>query len=155
VTNADDEMSPSDRILMNALAEAIGDTQPQRDLVARCEGLLAWMDVDSELAALLDQPVAEAVGTRGTAPPDAALVFVVGDGTCVIELTSSGSSLRGQLLGGRADEIVARTVADAVHRAPIDETGIFSIENPPTGTIRLELELFSDGRRIHTDWFVV
>jgi hypothetical protein len=155
VSDADDEMSPSDRILMKALAEARGDAQPRSDFLDRCEGLLAWLDVDSELAALLDQPVVEAAGTRGTASSDTALVFVVDDGSCVIELTPSEDSLRGQLLGGQAYEIVARTSADVVHRAVIDELGIFSIENPPTGTIRLELELFSESRRIHTDWFVV
>ncbi len=68
MTNADDEMSASDQALMQALAAAIGGgPRPPVDLVARCEGLLAWIDVDSELAMLLDQPVAEAAGTRGAA----------------------------------------------------------------------------------------
>ena len=68
MTDAGDEMSASDRNLMKALAEAIGGSPPPTDLVARCEGLLAWLDVDSELAALLEQPVAEAAGTRGARP---------------------------------------------------------------------------------------
>ena len=71
MTNADDEMSPSDRNLMKALAKAVGPPQPPADLVDRCAGLLAWIDVDSELAALLDQPVAEAAGTVRTAAEDA------------------------------------------------------------------------------------
>jgi hypothetical protein len=154
VTNADDEMSASDRNLMQALAEAIGGTQPPVDLVARCEGLLAWIDVDSELAMLLDQPVAEAAGTRG-ATASATLEFVVDDGSCVIELTPSENALRGQLLGGEAHQVVVRTAGGAIHSLPVDELGNFAFDQPPSGTIRLELELIPEGRRIHTDWFVV
>jgi hypothetical protein len=154
VTNADDEMSASDRILMKALAEAIGGPPPPVDLVARCEGLLTWIDVDSELAMLLDQPVAEAAGTRG-ATASATLEFVVDDGSCVIELTTSENALRGQLLGGAADQIVVRAADGAIHSLPVDELGNFALDQPPSGTIRLELELIPEGRRIHTDWFVV
>jgi hypothetical protein len=154
VTNADDEMSASDRILMKALAEAIGGPPPPVDLVARCEGLLAWIDVDSELAMLLDQPVAEAAGTRG-ATASATLEFVVDDGSCVIELTTSENALRGQLLGGEAHQIVVRAADGAVHSLPVDELGNFALDEPPSGTFRLELELIPEGRRIHTDWFVV
>jgi hypothetical protein len=154
VTSADDEMSAADRILMRALSEAIGGTPPPVDLVSRSEGLLAWIDVDSELAALLDQPVAEAAGTRGATAP-ATLEFVVGDGSCVIELTPSDNAIRGQLLGGEAHEIVVRTAAGDTHSFPIDEMGNFTLDQPTSGTIRLELELIPESRRIHTDWFVV
>ncbi len=154
MSNADDEMSASDRILMKALAEAIGGPPPPVDLVARCEGLLAWIDVDSELAMLLDQPVAEAAGTRG-ATASATLEFVVDDGSCVIELTTSGNALRGQLLGGEANQIVVRAADGAIHSLPVDELGNFALDQPPSGTIRLELELIRESRRIHTDWFVV
>ena len=154
MTNADEEMSESDRILMKALAEAIGGPPPPVDLVARCEGLLAWIDVDSELAMLLDQPVAGAAGTRG-ATASATLEFVVDDGSCVIELTTSENALRGQLLGGEADQIVVRAADGAIHSLPVDELGNFALDQPPSGTIRLELELIPEGRRIHTDWFVV
>ena len=154
MTNADDEMSAADQALMQALAAAIGGPRLPIDLVARCEGLLAWIDVDSELAMLLDQPVVEAAGTRGTAPPTAALEFAAGDGSCVIEVTPSAAALRGQLLGGAAPEVVARTTTGTTTSSPIDELGAFEISNPPAGTIRLEFDL-TDGRRIHTDWFVI
>jgi hypothetical protein len=155
VTNADDEMSASDRTLMKALAEAIGGSPPPVDLVARNEGLQSWIDVDSELAALLDQPVAEAVGTRGATPSTTTLEFAVDDGSCVIELTPSDHVLRGQLLGGEAEQVVVRTAAGTTHPLTVDDLGNFSLENPPSGPLRLELELFSESRRIHTDWFVV
>lgn len=155
MSNADDEVSESDRNLMKALAEAIGGARPPVDLAARCEGLLAWIDVDSELAMLLDQPVAEAAGTRGAAPSGVTLEFALDDGTCVIELDPAERVLRGQLLGGQAQQIVVRTAAGATHSMPVDELGNFALIDPPSGTIRLELELSSLGRRIHTDWFVV
>jgi hypothetical protein len=154
VTSADDEMSASDRILMRALAQAIGGPPPPIDLAARCEGLLAWIDVDSELAMLLDLPVAEAAGTRGTATSPTTLEFAVGDGSCVIELNPSDDVLRGQLLGGEAARAVVRTAAGASTSSPIDEFGAFEINDPPPGTIRLEFDL-NDGRGIHTDWFVI
>jgi hypothetical protein len=155
VTNPDDEMSSSDRNLMRALAQAIGGPPPPIDLVARCEGLLAWIDVDSELAGLLDQPVTEAAGTRGTTTSAAPLEFTVVDGTCVVEITPADGVLHGQVLGGEAHEVVLRTAADVTHSLPIDALGAFSLINPPSGTVRLEFELFADGRRIHTDWFVI
>lgn len=155
VTNADDEMSRSDRILMNALAEAVGGPRSPIDLAERCEGLLAWIDVESELAALLDQPVAEAAGTRGATSSAVALEFTIADGSCVIELTPSEDVLSGLVLGGETRLVIVRTAAGVSHTLPVDELGGFSLSDPPSGTIRLEFELFGDGRRIHTDWFVI
>ena len=155
MTNADNEMSASDRILMQALAEAIGGPRPPIDLAARCEGLLAWADIDSELAMLLDQPVAEAAGTRGATSAATALEFVVDDGSCVIELNISQDGLRGQVLGGDVHVVVVRTASGVTHSVSVDELGDFSLDQPPSGTMRLELELFAEERRIHTDWFVV
>jgi hypothetical protein len=103
---------------------------------------------------LLDQPVAEAAGTRG-ATESATLEFVIDDGSCVIELTPSENGLRGQLLGGDAHQVVVREADGATHSLPVDELGNFTLDQPPSGTFRLELELFPESRRIHTDWFVV
>jgi hypothetical protein len=155
VSSADDEMSPSDRILMQSLAQAVGTTEPPTDLIARCEGLLTWLDVESELAVLLDQPVAEAAGTRGAASSATTHEFAIDDGSCVIELDVSSEHLRGQVLGATAQQIVIRTAPGTTHIVPVDETGHFSLEDPPSGPIRLELEPSSESRRIHTDWFVV
>jgi hypothetical protein len=153
VTNVDDELPPSDKNLMNALAAAIGSPSPTSELLAHCEGLLAWIDVDAELASLLDQPVAEAAGTRGAATTTG-LEFAVGDGSCMIEVTPLEGSLRGQLLGDVATDAVLRTVTGTTQSAPIDDLGEFEFDEPPSGTVRLEVHLAS-GRRIHTDWFVV
>lgn len=139
---------------MQALADAIGDDALPAGLIARCEGLLGWIDVDAELAELLDQPVHEASGTRGAAGATSMLEFTVADGSCVIEVTPSSEVLRGQLLGSAAQEVVVRTATGVVRASPVDDIGGFVIADPPSGTIRLEFEL-SDNRRIHSDWFVV
>ena len=104
---------------------------------------------------LLDQPVAEAAGVRGAASSTSTLEFAVDDGSCVIELNPLKNALRGQLLGGETQHVVVRTATGDTHSLPVDELGHFSIDQPISGSIRLELELFPDGRRIHTDWFVV
>jgi hypothetical protein len=148
-------MSASDRHLMQALAETIGGPRPPIDLAARCEGLIAWIDVDSELAMLLDESATEAAGTRGATSSAVAFEFAVEDGSCVIELAPSAGALRGQLLGGEADHVIVRTADGQTHSLEIDELGNFSLDNPPSGTIRLELELIATSRRIHTDWFVI
>jgi hypothetical protein len=146
-------MSASDRALMQALAEAVGGTAPPTGLVARCEGLLDWMNVDAELAELLEQPMLEAAGTRGAGDAVDLLEFSVADGSCVVEVTPSAEALRGQVLGAEAREITVREADGDGQTSPIDEHGRFEISNPPSGGIRLELDV--DGRRIHTDWFVI
>ena len=154
MTTPDDEMSASDRHLMQALAEAIGGQRPPIDLAARCEGLIAWIDVDSELAVLLDESASEVAGTRG-ATSNVAFEFAVEDGSCVIELAPSDGALRGQLLGGEAHHVIVRTAAGVTHSLDVDELGNFLLDNPPSGALRLELELIATRRRIHTDWFVI
>jgi hypothetical protein len=156
VSNVDDDMPASDRNLMKALAEAIGGPPPPVDLAGRCEGLLAWIDVDSDLAALLDQPLTEVAGTRGTSTAAADLVFMLEDGTYVIEIASlDDSALRGQVLGGAVQEVIVRTTDGGTRSLPVDELGAFSLGDPPSGTIRLEMEPIGASRRIHTDWFVI
>jgi hypothetical protein len=138
---------------MKALEEAVGGIAPPSGLTSRCEGLLDWMNVDAELAELLEQPVLEGAGTRGADGAVDVLEFSVADGSCVIEVTPSAAVLRGQILGAEAHEITVRTAEGAGHTSPVDEGGRFEINNPPSGGIRLELDVA--GRRIHTDWFVI
>ena len=153
MTSADDEMSASDQALMKALAEAVGGTAPPSGLTSRCEGLLDWMDVDAELAELLEQPMLEAAGTRGAGNATDVLEFSVADGSCVIDVTPTPGQLRGQVSGAEVTEITVRTADGDALTSSIDQGGGFEISNPPSGGIRLELDVA--GRRIHTDWFVI
>jgi hypothetical protein len=140
-----------DQALLGALAAAFG-TADDADLIRRCEGLLTWVDVEAELATLLDQAPAELAGTRGGAAASD-LEFTIDDGTCVIEVKVADGSVRGQILGVAPEHVVLRVVTGVVTPAEVDDFGAFSITAPPPGSARIELNVA--GRRIHTDWFVI
>jgi hypothetical protein len=152
--DADDTPDASDRTMLDALAAAFGPSRPVDDLIDRCQGLLTWIDIDAELATLIEQAPAELAGTRGGGSTSADLEFTVDDGTCVIEIKIVGGRVRGQILGPAPDQITLRVVTGIATPATVDELGTFEIADPPPGSARLELEL-GEGRRIHTDWFVI
>jgi hypothetical protein len=143
-----------DRALLGALAAAIGPPVDTDDLIDRCQGLLTWIDVDAELAVLLDQAPAELAGTRGTGDTSSDLEFTVGDGTCVIEVKLGERHLRGQVLGVAPERVTLRVVTGVAAPASVDQLGSFEIADPPSGSARIELDLGA-GRRIHTDWFII
>lgn len=147
----DDAPDERDRALLRDLAGALGRSD-DTDLIRRCEGLLAWVDVDAELAELLEQAPAELAGTRGASTPDQ-LEFSLDDGTCVIEVQIAGGVMRGQILGVSPQQVVLRVVTGVTSPADVDAGGSFEISDPPPGSARIELDLA--GRRIHTDWFVI
>ena len=147
-----DDLPESDRALMDALRIALGGEPIPPDLAARCEGLLTWADVDSELAALLE-PELELPGTRG-ADSTATLEFSVANGSCVVEATPSHGVIHGQLLGRVATAVFARTATGGVESGAVTKSGAFEVRVPSAGLVRLECD-FSDERRIHTDWFVI
>ncbi len=153
--NSDDgDMSPLDSATMRALARAIGTDTGSRDLTERSQGLLGWIDVDAELARLLDQPHEELAGTRGAAAASTMLEFTIDDGSCAIEVDVSDDALHGQLLGGRAELVLFRSPDGGGTTAPVDEHGFFVVRKPQRGTLRMEFVLV-DGRQVHSDWFVL
>ncbi len=149
---SDDAPDERDRALLAALGRALG-TVDDTDLIARCAGLLTWIDVDAELAALLERPPAELAGTRGDAAA-ADLEFTVDDGTCVIEVTVRDGTVRGVVLGVTPEHVAVRSVTGELHDAEFDAVGAFTITVPVSGSARVELDL-GEERRIHTDWFVI
>lgn len=151
-TDTPDALDERDRALLTALARALG-TVDDTDLIARSAGLLAWIDVDAELAELLERPPAELAGTRGDAAA-ADLEFTIDDGTCVIEVSVGGGTVRGVVLGVAPERVSLRSVTGELHDAEFDAVGTFTITASISGTARVELEL-GEERRIHTDWFVI
>lgn len=146
-----------DQALLAALGRALGrategDTS-DADLVGRCEGLLAWMDVDAELAELLEQAAPELAGTRGS-DRGPGMEFSLADGSCLIEVDVVDGAVRGQVLGVRPERLVLRIVTGVLEAADVDALGAFEIAAPPPGSARIEIDL-DGGRRIHTDWFVI
>jgi hypothetical protein len=149
-----DDLPEADARLLAALGGALGPAPSDDDLIARCEGLLAWTDVEAELAELLEQAPAELAGTRGGADEPTALEFSIADASCVVELRIEDGTLHGQVVGPVPASVAIRVVTGIVAPAPVDGTGTFTVEHPPSGSARVEIE-FPDGRRIHTDWFVI
>jgi hypothetical protein len=143
-----------DVALLGALAAALGPADSSDELTDRCRGLVTWIDIDAELAVLLDQAPAELAGTRGAGGTSADLEFTVDDGTCVIEVKLGDGHIRGQILGAAPEQVTLRVVTGVVSPAHVDELGSFEIADPPPGSARIELDLGA-GRRIHTDWFVI
>ena len=149
----DDALDAPDRALLDALTRCASGRADDSDLIRRCEGLLTWVDVDAELAALLEQAPAELAGTRGREHLRLDLEFSLDDGTCVIEVQVADGAVRGQILGVSPQHVVLRVVTGVTSPADVDDIGSFEIHDPPPGSARLELDL--GGRRIHTDWFVI
>jgi hypothetical protein len=149
---SDESPDERDRALLIALARALG-TVDDTDLIARSTGLLAWIDVDAELAALLERPPAELAGTRGDAAA-ADLEFTVDDGTCVIEISVRDGTVRGVVLGVTPEHVAVRSVTGELHEAEFDAVGAFTVNAAVAGSARVELDL-GEERRIHTDWFVI
>lgn len=147
-------LSEADARLMAELGRALGPAPSDDGLIARCEGLLTWLHVDAELAELLERTPAELAGTRGGPGEPSSLEFSVADGTCIVELRVENGSLHGQVVGPTPANVAIRVVTGVVEPAPVDELGMFTIDRPPSGSARVEIE-FPDGRRIHTDWFVI
>jgi len=125
-------------------------------LIERARGLLAWADVDGDLAALLDDADRELVGTRGGAAPTS-LEFVT-DGGVVVELAiadgADGGTLDGQVLGDEVLRIVLEHATADPEELVVDDLGAFAFQSAVTGTARLRIETRDHGV-IRTDWFVL
>jgi hypothetical protein len=152
--DADDVESPDDRRLLSELAAALGlDPVPDR-LVEICEGLVAWDDVDHELATLLDEHADEPAGVRG---PGAVLAdqlsFGVSDGSTVVELRLATGRVTGQVVPAGAVEAVFERLGGALQRTPVDDLGRFVFDDVGSGPARVRLG--GPGRWVVTDWFVL
>jgi hypothetical protein len=155
-THESDDLAPADRELLRELAAATRASEHDVDgLIDSCEGLLTWLDVDAELAALLDQSV-EAAGTRGGTAPSTTLEFAVADGTCVVEAEPTVDSLVVRVHGAEATRVTVRAADGWTVEVALDESGEATTSRPPDGPVRIEIEIeIPENRRIQTDWFVI
>jgi hypothetical protein len=151
---ADGEPTPADDRLLAELAAMLGRDMPPDGLVERATGLLAWIDVDHELAQLLDEPDLEAAGIRGAPTANALATFEVGDGSVVVELTFDDGRLIGQLLAGAPTRVSLERLDGDVVEAVVDEVGRFVFAEVRVGPARLRWSTSSQ-RPVLTDWFMV
>lgn len=154
--SADDEpvepMPAADARLLADLADALGSDAAPDWLLGAAEGLLAWHDVDRELAELLEE-ADELAGVRGPGVVVEELVFEVADGTSV-ELHVRGDRIEGTVSPPVAGLVIVEALSGtASEAAELDDVGSFEITAAAAGPIRVRVEPI-DGRRLVTDWFL-
>jgi hypothetical protein len=150
---ADDRAPADDERLLRELGSAMGSESLPDGLVDRVDGLLAWADVDHELAALLDASAAEPAGRRGaSAAPGDELSFELADGDVTVEVAIVGRELAVDVIGADATEVAAELAGGERLPATVDLAGRFVVAGAH-GPVRLLLRI--DGSSVRTDWFTV
>jgi hypothetical protein len=151
---SDAEPTPADERLLADLSRLLGPDAPPDGLVERAAGLVDWIDVDHELAQLLDEPRLEAAGTRGSLTSNTLATFDVGDGSVVIELVLEDGRLVGQVLAGTPSKMSLERLNHEVVDAVVDDVGRFVFAEVANGPARLRWTTPGE-RPVITDWFVV
>ena len=147
----EDALPAADAGVLAGLSEALGTDPLPAGLISRAEGLLAWMDVDRELAGLLDDADVELAGTRGGT--STGLVFATPDGDLAVEVTLGAGGLAGQVVAGEPASITLEGSDGSTTTVPVDELGRFGTPRPDRGPVRLHLAVTAD-RTVVTDWFM-
>lgn len=153
-------LPPEDATLLAALGRALGPDESPAGLVDRAIELLAFADVDAELAALLtdaaDQELAEPAGVRGGAPAPTLLTFGSDDGEVTVEIELGAGEVHGLVVGAAPATVeLARADGSSV-AAPVDALGRFSFTALPPGPARLVVPgPGATGTTVVTAWFVV
>ncbi len=147
-----DEISDDEAPLLAELGRAVGSDPVPDGLIERAAGLVAWFDVDAEIAALLDE-AAEPAGTRGGTTT--AVRFATADRSTEIELDIDGDRIVGFVLAGSARSVVAvRADGHASPAVEVDDLGRFELVAGAGGPHRLRL-VDPVGAAVMTDWFVL
>jgi hypothetical protein len=147
----EDALPAEDAGLLAELSEALGRDPLPAGLLDRAEGLLAWMDVERELAGLLDDADVELAGTRGGVTTG--LVFATPGGDVAVEVTFEDGGLAGQVLAGEPASVLLERSDGSTTTVPVDELGRFGVQRPDRGPVRLHLPA-APGRTVVTDWFM-
>ena len=125
----------SDEELEQQMRAALQDPIPD-DLIGISEGLFTWRTIDAELAEL--ELSDESVGVRGE--DSATLTFVVDDQVIEAELQTDPRQLVVDLGGSWAAGIRLVTPSGGELVAGIDEFGVASFADPPSGPLQLVIE---------------
>ena len=147
------DLSPVDAQLLAELRSVLGDDPAPAGLVERAEGLVAYADVDRDLAALLDEAALEVAGTRGSTAADNRLAFETADPTQSVEVVLTRDALEGQVLAGDLASVELETLTGHRFAAAVDELGRFTVMDFPHGPARLRWA--GANGPVTTDWFLL
>jgi hypothetical protein len=153
MSDTPDDASADDARLLADLTTALGPDPLPDGLLTRADGLLGWMDVDEQLALLLEETSVEPSGVRsaGTAT---ATTYELADGSVQLELSVGPGEVRGQVLSGTASRVVVERADGATVASIVDDLGQFAFTGLSHGPARLRLERGS-ALPVVTEWFVL
>jgi hypothetical protein len=143
--------TPDEQRLLDALRRAVPDEQPPPGFISRAEQLLTYLDLERDLAELLEQP-AEPVGMRG-GDSGAALAFGTADGSVAIDVTVDRATVTAQVLAGAVVSVGLETRTGVVAVTSPDPLGRFAFHDVAPGPTRLSLRRTTTA--VVTDWFLV
>jgi hypothetical protein len=157
MADADDEVpsSEADADLVWALGVALGHDEPPDGLVERAAELLAVVDLNTELVALLQEAATglEVAGTRGDADVAEPLAFVSIDGAVTIEIALDRDAVRGQLIGASSSVVSLERPSGPTLEAPVEALGRFRFSGLEPGPARVRARIAD--ATVSTDWFVL
>jgi hypothetical protein len=143
----------TDDELMELLRASAADVDPvPPEVLASASAAFATRRLDEELAELIaDSALTGAGAVRAGAEDVRLLSFESGRVTVELQLDYAASPpvLRGLITGGSATVTVERP-GDA-RSVPVDESGWFTVTDPPRGATRLRFHAV-DGQEIVTSW---
>ena len=143
--------TPDEERLLDALRRALPDERPPPGFLSRAEQLLTYLDLERDLAELLEQP-AEPAGMRGGGS-GAARAFGTAAGSVAIDVTVARAPVAAQVLAGALVSVTLEARAGVVAVTSPDPLGRFAFHDVAPGPARLTLRLTTTA--VVTDWFLV
>jgi hypothetical protein len=143
-------------LLLSQLRATIAAADPvPENVLAAARGSLTWLNVDAELAALVeDSALNPLAGVRGEGPR--LLTFEAPDLTVVVEVTVIGRMRRllGQLISSSAAVVELRHPGGS---QPIeaDDLGRFSVDELPAGPVSFSCRFADRVSPVVTTWVTV
>lgn len=151
----DDPGWDSDEALLRELGEALAEERDVPEhLLQAARAAFTWRTVDAELLALTsyDSVLDAELAVRARATQTARQLVFDAEGVSVqVEVTEAG--VAGQVLPAGPGRVELVTATGPVEEAELDELGMFLLGPPPSGPVRLRLEV--GGRTVLTDWVCV
>lgn len=146
----------NDEQLLRRLAAAFDAADPLPEaVVAAAKASFTWRTIDAELAALVfDSAAEELVGVRSAAATRQMTFRTPGVEIELALATEPNRRLIGQLVPPQTAEVELHH-EDGVWTAQADSLGRFSLQDVPTGSVRLTCRLTDASATVQTEWMII